>query len=76
MVSGRDVQLPGVFQCTIFSEGLWRNGSASDSRSVGWEFESLWPHFLASRRCVVLVHPPTVSPSLFLAHSLALNLVR
>ena len=26
------------------SEGLWRNGSASDSRSEGWEFESLWPH--------------------------------
>ena len=28
-----------------FSEGLWRNGSASDSRSDGWAFESLWPHF-------------------------------
>ena len=27
------------------SKGLWRNGSASDSRSEGWEFESLWPHF-------------------------------
>ena len=26
------------------STGLWRNGSASDSRSEGWEFESLWPH--------------------------------
>ena len=26
-------------------EGLWRNGSASDSRSDGWAFESLWPHF-------------------------------
>ena len=25
-------------------EGLWRNGSASDSRSEGWAFESLWPH--------------------------------
>ena len=25
-------------------EGLWRNGSASDSRSEGWELESLWPH--------------------------------
>ena len=24
--------------------GLWRNGSASDSRSEGWAFESLWPH--------------------------------
>ena len=26
--------------------GLWRNGSASDSRLEGWAFESLWPHFL------------------------------
>ena len=26
-------------------EGVWRNGSASDSRSEGWEFESLCPHF-------------------------------
>ena len=26
------------------SKGLWRNGSACDSRSQGWEFESLWPH--------------------------------
>ena len=25
------------------SEGVWRNGSASDSRSEGWEFESLCP---------------------------------
>ena len=24
--------------------GVWRNGSASDSRSEGWEFESLCPH--------------------------------
>ena len=28
-----------------WTTGLWRNGSASDSRSEGWEFESLWPHF-------------------------------
>ena len=27
------------------SQGVWRNGSASDSRSEGWEFESLCPHF-------------------------------
>ena len=27
-------------------KGLWRNGGASDSRSGGWEFESLWPHIL------------------------------
>ena len=26
-------------------KGLWRNGSASDSRSDGWAFESLWPQF-------------------------------
>ena len=25
--------------------GVWRNGSASDPRSDGWEFESLCPHF-------------------------------
>ena len=28
--------------------GVWRNGSASDSRSEGWEFESLCPHFSVS----------------------------
>ena len=27
-----------------FERGLWRNGSASDSRSEGWAFEPLWPH--------------------------------
>ena len=25
--------------------GLRRNGSASGSRTEGWEFESLWPQF-------------------------------
>ena len=30
------------------TKGLWRNGSASDSRSEGWEFESLWPHLFHS----------------------------
>ena len=35
----------GVGQTEALSAGLWRNGSASDSRSEGWEFESLWPHF-------------------------------
>ena len=29
-------------------EGVWRNGSASDSRSEGWEFESLCPHAASS----------------------------
>ena len=33
------------FHCPL--KGLWRNGSASDSRSEGWEFESLWPRFPA-----------------------------
>ena len=30
----------------VWHQGLWRNGSASDSRSEGWEFESLWPQFV------------------------------
>jgi hypothetical protein len=29
---------------TYATKGVWRNGSASDSRSEGWEFESLCPH--------------------------------
>ena len=35
-------------------KGLWRNGSASDSRSEGWEFESLWPHLFPF--CCLCVH--------------------
>ena len=35
-----------LFEC--FFKGVWRNGSASDSRSEGWEFASLCPH-LAGR---------------------------
>ena len=31
---------------SMMLKGVWRNGSASDSRSEGWEFESLCPHFL------------------------------
>ena len=34
----------GVYE--VCHQGLWRNGSASDSRSEGWEFESLWPQFV------------------------------
>ncbi len=30
--------------CHLAAAGVWRNGSASDSRSEGWEFESLCPH--------------------------------
>ena len=33
--------------CLPLHQGLWRNGSASDSRSEGWEFETLWPHVVA-----------------------------
>ena len=33
-------------------EGLWRNSSASDSRSEGWEFESLWPHLSSGGPCL------------------------
>ena len=32
------------------AQGIWRNVSASDSRSEGWEFESLCPHFVRPRR--------------------------
>ena len=28
----------------MMSKGVWRNGSASDSRSEGWEFDCLCPH--------------------------------
>ena len=35
--------------------GPRRNGSASDSRSEGWEFESLWPHL---RRGLLVARPP------------------
>ena len=38
-------ELVGRVLCAdLDQKGLWRNGSASDSRSEGWEFESLWPH--------------------------------
>ena len=32
-------------RASSLTAGVWRNGSASDSRSEGWEFESLCPHF-------------------------------
>ena len=34
-----------VASAALEEPGVWRNGSASDSRSEGWEFESLCPHF-------------------------------
>ena len=42
----REIVRPDVailMQALASSAGLWRNGSASDSRSDGWAFESLWP---------------------------------
>ena len=36
-----------------YHAGVWRNGSASDSRSEGWEFESLCPH---DKTCEVVSH--------------------
>ena len=36
----------GVWASDV-QQGLWRKGSASDSRSEGWEFESLCPHLHA-----------------------------
>ena len=38
-------------------KGVWRNGSASDSRSEGWEFESLCPHISFVRHCVANTPP-------------------
>ena len=43
----------------VTHEGAWRNGSASDSRSEGWEFESLCPHFRISMdACTCIVSFP------------------
>ena len=33
-----------TYICLDLRMALWRNGSASDSRSDGWVFESLWGH--------------------------------
>ena len=33
----------------LLNTGIWRNGSASDSRSTGWEFEFLCPRVVAAR---------------------------
>ena len=45
--------IPGkvVMHAELILSGLWRNGSASDSRSEGWEFESLWPHPFMNKYC-------------------------
>ena len=42
----------GIATCAYLdahlTKGLWRNGSASDSRSDGWAFESLWPQLFTA----------------------------
>ena len=44
--------------------GVWRNGSASDSRSEGWEFESLCPHISKVKNAVSSVGGVLVNISL------------
>ena len=44
IVSGGQSNHSRPFLTPKNSLGLWRNGSACDSRSQGWAFESLWPH--------------------------------
>ena len=41
----------------LVAVGAWRNGSASDSRSEGWVFESLRPHlfFIFCKKAIVLL---------------------
>ena len=43
--SNRGGVMPNSLVTAATAAGVWRNGSASDSRSEGWEFESLCPHF-------------------------------
>ena len=45
------------------STGLWRNGSASDSRSEGWEFKSLWPHLANVIAAHAIAFPPNPVPA-------------
>ena len=35
-------------------KGLWCNGSASDSRSEGWELETLWPYCLCKTNAATI----------------------
>ena len=44
--SNRGGVMPNSLMTAATAAGVWRNGSASDSRSEGWEFESLCPHFI------------------------------
>ena len=49
------IRVQGHIAHPLQATGVWRNGSASDSRSEGWEFESLCPHFRMGlrRKCRV-----------------------
>ena len=51
----RPSEKSGIFGSQIKETwGVWRNGSASDSRSEGWELESLCPHcFIVTLRLLV-----------------------
>ena len=60
------------YACLLINDdhsGVWRNGSASDSRSEGWEFESLCPHLL----CPITWQPPW--PSVWCERILACSCV-
>jgi hypothetical protein len=35
-----------ILKVYINHQGIWRNGSAIDSKSIGWEFKSLCSHKL------------------------------
>ena len=62
---GKEPSMNAIAQ-TDLPMGLWRNSSACDSRSQGWEFESLWPHFYALRILPWSVsHPLRGSPGLW-----------
>ena len=51
VIGGLSLDRPWIGSAQLYRQafnrwhvGLWRNGSACDSRSQGYEFESLWPH--------------------------------
>ena len=43
-------------ECGFVASGVWRNGSAPDSRSKGWKLESLCPPFLEARWRTMLIN--------------------
>ena len=46
----------------LWSAGAWRNGRASDSRSEGWEFESLCSHLDMLGEARAARSPPARTP--------------